>query len=148
MDSVLLRYSATRFLYSYITTLYSATLLHDCRSTATLLHYCQVLLHTLAALRHHCYTASTLRVNSHNKHIIVLHYIPQHCNTTAALLHYWPHYCRITASFLHYWLHYWARYSTTLPRWPQHCYITAPHSVRYTLHYSAQIAPSLCLDHC
>ena len=42
----------------------SATLLHDCRSTATLLHYCQVLLHTLAALRRYCYTTSTLRVNS------------------------------------------------------------------------------------
>ena len=72
----------------------SATLLHDCHSTATLLHYCHVLLHTLAALRHHCYTASTLRVNSHKKHITVLHTIPQHCcttdHTTATLL---PHYC-------------------------------------------------------
>ncbi len=34
----------------------SPTLLHDGHSTATLLHYCQVRLHTSAALRPYCYT--------------------------------------------------------------------------------------------
>ena len=120
MHRVLLRYSSTRLLYSHIAIIHECYILlpHDCLSTATLLHYCHVLLHTLATLRHYCYTTSTLRVNSHKKHIILLHYIPQHCNTTATLLHYWPHYCRTTAL----------------------------HFLCYTLHYSTQIEPSVPLE--
>ena len=103
----------------------------DAQCFATLLYYTiAIQLHyysdyTSATLLHDCHTTATL-----------LHY----CHTSATLTA--PRHYGYTTSTLR------QKHITLLHTIPHHCRITAPHSLHYTLQYSAQIEPSSNLDHC